>query len=293
LVRLAALALLAALAISVHEPFAKTVHGAEPNTLTPEQVAEGWINLFDGETLFGWQPTSDANWNVANGEIRVSAGNQGWLMTTSDFADYELHVEFKAPATTNSGVFLNTPLTPKDPSTDCFEFNIAPRDNPFPTGSFVGRVKVDYSAPAPGRTPETLDVWDGEWHNFEVTMARDVLRWTVDETPWAQPGVGFVLGTSPGDWPQRSTDRGRIGLQFREGEVAFRSIRLKPLGLAPMVVSEKLEGWRTDELRDSKFTLQKSSGSLSPEGRAGGRSGYQRSTPLPNPPPQGEGTGGY
>ena len=62
-------------------------------------------------------------------------------MTTVDFADYELHVEFKAPATTNSGIFLRTPLEPKDPAKDCYELNIAPQDNPFPTGSLVGRIK--------------------------------------------------------------------------------------------------------------------------------------------------------
>ena len=45
---------------------------AEPTLLTPEQIADGWISLFDGETLFGWQPTSDADWKVEDGEIRVS-----------------------------------------------------------------------------------------------------------------------------------------------------------------------------------------------------------------------------
>ena len=36
-------------------------------------------------------------------------------MTGAEFANYELHVEFQAPATTNSGIFLRTPLKPTDP----------------------------------------------------------------------------------------------------------------------------------------------------------------------------------
>ena len=34
------------------------------NRLTEQQIQNGWISLFDGETLFGWQPTSDVDWRV-------------------------------------------------------------------------------------------------------------------------------------------------------------------------------------------------------------------------------------
>ncbi|MCH2594887.1 MAG: DUF1080 domain-containing protein [Pirellulales bacterium] len=42
---------------------------AVENRLTPEQIAAGWISLFDGETLFGWKPTSDVDWQVREGAI--------------------------------------------------------------------------------------------------------------------------------------------------------------------------------------------------------------------------------
>ena len=70
------------------------------------------------------------------------ATKPGFLMTTTEWADYELHVEFQAPPQTNSGIFLRTPLKPTNPASDCYELNIAPPDNPFPTGSFVGRQKA-------------------------------------------------------------------------------------------------------------------------------------------------------
>ena len=28
---------------------------AKPNTLTPKEIAGGWISIFDGETTFGWK----------------------------------------------------------------------------------------------------------------------------------------------------------------------------------------------------------------------------------------------
>jgi hypothetical protein len=49
--------------------------------------------------------------------------------------------------------------------------------------------------------------------------------------------------------------RGRIGLQFREGPVAFRNIRLKPLGLQPMLNGKDLAGWNDDQKKTSTFAV--------------------------------------
>ena len=70
---------------------------AEPKLLPQKLLDEGWISLFDGETLYGWQPTGEAKWEVVDGEIRTDGEKPGFLMTTTEWADYELHVEFKAP----------------------------------------------------------------------------------------------------------------------------------------------------------------------------------------------------
>ena len=55
---------------------------AEPNRLTPEELAQGWLLLFDGESLFGWKAASEANWAVEGGVISVSEGDKGLLVTT-------------------------------------------------------------------------------------------------------------------------------------------------------------------------------------------------------------------
>ena len=81
----------------------------EHNTLTEEELADGWILLFDGETNFGWEAAGEANWRVADGVISVSEGEQGLLCTTSEFGDYRLKVDFRSAEGTNSGVFLRTP----------------------------------------------------------------------------------------------------------------------------------------------------------------------------------------
>ena len=79
------------------ETEAKTASAKQPPkpVLSAEEIADGWIQLFDGESLFGWKPNSDVNWSVADGVITADKGTKpGLLLTSVPFADYELHCDF-------------------------------------------------------------------------------------------------------------------------------------------------------------------------------------------------------
>ena len=208
----------------------------QPNTLSPAELDAGWILLFDGQTDYGWKATSKANWKVADGVISVSEGAMGLLRTTSEFGDFELKVDFRNPAGTNSGVFLRTPAEPKDPATDCYELNIAAEAvSPFPTGSFVKRKKA-LDTPVSDRW-RSFDV-KAEGGHFTVAVdGRQVLDY-VDPKP---------LG------------RGAIGLQYNTGAVEFRNVKLKPLGLKSLFNGRDLTGWKT-------FAGKSSVVSVTPEG---------------------------
>lgn len=206
---------------------------AQHNQLSKDELAEGWILLFDGETTFGWKAESKANWEVKEGEIRVSEGEPGLLRTTSQFADYELKVDFKATKTSNSGIFLRTaPAVQKEAlTTQCYELNIAPPDNPFPTGSLVMRKKA-------------ADVSESEtWRTFHVVAEGAKLTVKLD-------GEEVLAYTDP-----KPLGRGFIGLQLNSGAVAFRNIKLKPLSLAPIFNGKDLQGWKTYPDMASKFTV--------------------------------------
>ena len=204
----------------------------EPNTLTADEIQEGWILLFDGETLYGWEAATKANWSVNEGIVSASEGDPGLLNTTSDFADYELRADFRFPDTTNSGIFLRTPVKPQDPAADCYELNIATETvSPFPTGSFVKRQK--------GRVPE----YKSDWQTFDVTAQ----------------GGHFVVKVD-GDMTLDYTDpkpvpRGRIGLQFNKGKVEFRNIKLRPLGLKSLFNGKDLAGWKVLPGKKSLFAV--------------------------------------
>ncbi len=204
----------------------------EPNRLTEAELADGWILLFDGETTFGWQPASKANWQVAGGVISVSEGDPGLLCTTSSFADFVLKVDFRNPKGTNSGVFLRTAKVPKDPAADCYELNIADRSiSPFPTGSFVARQKTEG------------DYDSTDWRSYEVTAVGGHFVVKLD-------GAVVLDYTDP-----KPLASGPIGLQLNKGAVEFRNVKLKPLGLESLFNGQDLAGWNVFPDKKSVFSV--------------------------------------
>ncbi|MGL1133781.1 3-keto-disaccharide hydrolase, partial [Vibrio parahaemolyticus] len=60
-----------------------------------------------GNTLAGWKASSAATnqWQVING-VLTSPKSGVNLITEEQFEDFKLHVEFRYPAGSNSGVYL-------------------------------------------------------------------------------------------------------------------------------------------------------------------------------------------
>lgn len=212
---------------------AATSAAEPPALLTPEELKEGWISLFDGQLLFGWKAHSDADWKVENGAIVVTAGKPGLLCTTVRFDNYVLKADFRAAKGTNSGIFLRTPQVPAkdDITTKCYELNIAPSDNPFPTGSLVGRKKYGDAGEA------------GGWQAFEATVDGPKVLIKLD-------GKEILTYDDPHPAPS-----GYIGLQLNSGKCEFRNIKLQPLGLKSIFNGHDLAGWKHPPQSKSKFSV--------------------------------------
>jgi hypothetical protein len=206
-----------------------------PTMLAAEELKAGWISLFDGQTLFGWKAYSDADWKVEKGAIVVSSGEPGLLCTTVRFDNYVLKADFRAAKGTNSGLFLRTAQVPamQDITTKCYELNIAPPDNPFPTGSLVGRKKY-------GGAGET-----DTWRTFEATVDGPTVVIKLD-------GKEVLSYEDP-----HPTGSGYIGLQLNSGKCEFKNIKLQPLGLKSIFNGQDLTGWKDPPGSLSKFTVTK------------------------------------
>src|SRR5689334_18637889 len=84
--------LAAAALLAVASPaFADEKDKPKPNALTPKEIADGWILLFDGETTFGW--TIDGPSEVKNGVWHLGGNKAAKARFTTTFADYDAVIE--------------------------------------------------------------------------------------------------------------------------------------------------------------------------------------------------------
>ncbi len=74
----------------------------KPNTLTPKEVAEGWILLFDGETTFGWKAEGESD---RTGRLLSVGGDKGGsTSTTATFGPGLLRLTYRQLGRGEAGV---------------------------------------------------------------------------------------------------------------------------------------------------------------------------------------------
>ncbi len=230
--------------------FAVDAAGLLAGALPEAELKEGWVNLFDGQSLFGWFIYGKANWRVEEGSIKVDRGEKSFLCTNLQLADYELSVDFRGDANTNSGVFLRTLLSPQDVTMDCIELNIAPPENPFPTGSLVQRKKL-----------ETADLGNFDptaWHTFHVRMDGDQVTVSLD-------GKQMLEYTD-----DSGLEKGHISLQHNEGRIEFKNVRLRPLAAKSLKLDDSWEEDWTKSAKDgAEFNVEPTKAGLKVTGGLG------------------------
>ena len=205
-----------------------SVFGAD-NILTPEEKAQGWILLFDGKSLNGWDsagtpgaakqgtapavgsnpracstllpvPSGASHWEVVDGLLVPCGDPAGYLTSKKDFKDFILDVDFRTADDTNSGVFIRSPN-----GTGGYEVQIwKAQPQGYNTGSIVGAAKTD------GEYKFIPD----QWNHYEITADGDHL-------------VVVLNGTKTLDIHDSKFSDGRIRLQYQKFPIEFKNIKLK------------------------------------------------------------------
>lgn len=79
--------------------------------LSDEEAAQGWFLLFNTKTFEGWRgfkkPDVPKGWSVSEkGELFLHGAGGGDIMTTEQFLDFELSLEWKISPKGNSGIMF-------------------------------------------------------------------------------------------------------------------------------------------------------------------------------------------
>jgi len=194
--------------------------------LSAEEQAEGFLLLFDGKSLDGWQGDL-TGYVVENGKL-VCTEKGRFIYTDRDYSDFVLRLQYKIPPGGNNGIIIRAPLE-GNPSYAGMEVQIlddyaAKWANLKPeqyNGSIYGAVAAKRGHLKPA----------GEWNDIEIYAKGHHIRVTLNGAVIVDADVS-QLGEKSIHGQQLTGLRrltGRIGFAGHGDRVEFQNIRIKEL----------------------------------------------------------------
>lgn len=225
-----------------------------PNSLTEQERRKGWRLLWDGKTSDGWRSGNspsfpEEGWVINDGVLTVqeSGGREsaafGDIITTEEFSDFELQLEFKITEGANSGIkyFVDPELNQEGGSEIGLEYQILDDEgHPDAKAGIAGNrtlASLYDLIPAVNLSVEGYSKrfkGVGTWNRARiVSRGNKVEHWLNGfklveyerKTPMFR---ALVASSKYKDWPGFGEwTKGHILLQDHGNEVSFRSIKIR------------------------------------------------------------------
>tara|TARA_R110002049_G_scaffold3795_3_gene27544 strand:+ start:82669 stop:85506 length:2838 start_codon:yes stop_codon:yes gene_type:complete len=224
------------------------VNSQQPNRLTQAEKQEGWQLLFDGKTFTGLKMLTGDGWEIKDGALKAQIGSehgQKDIITQQRFGNFELVFEFKISNKTNSGV------------------KYAVTDNyPGQEGKYLGLEyqildNVNFEYPERGELRTLASLYDlipaetnrnmkpGKWHTSKIVVnGNHIEHWlngkkVVDYDRSSERFKALVQVSKYKDLKNfGQATEGHILFQNEGSDIAFRSIKIKPLETSLVFPSE-------------------------------------------------------
>ena len=167
------------------------------------------IRLFNGRDLAGWHAMGANQWKAENG-ILFSPKSGSNLVTDERFTDFKLHIEFRYPKESNSGVYLRG------------RYEVQVMDS---TGGepWVGGLGAVYGFIVPS---EEVAKEAGTWQSYDITLiGRMVTVVANSKTIICNREIPGITG---GALDSKEGEPGPIYLQGDHGPIEYRNIVLTP-----------------------------------------------------------------
>lgn len=167
------------------------------------------VKLTEGNTLKGWHAAGTNQWTIQNGVLKSEKSGAN-LITDEKYDDFKLHVEFRIPKGSNSGVYLR----------GRYEVQVTDGKGLEPSAGELGGV-YGFISPSEMAAKEP-----GEWQSFDVILIGRMITLDVNGkrviTNQEIPGItGGALDSNEGE-------PGPLYIQGDHGPVEYRNIVITP-----------------------------------------------------------------
>ncbi len=238
----------------------------KPNTLTSKEKADGWVLLFDGQTMNGWRDFNGTSltgpWEVQDGTIWTDGegddGN-GYIVTDREYANFDLKWEWKIARGGNSGMIYHAVEGPqyKVPYVTGPEYQIIDDDNWEEVNGYPlepwQRCAVDYAMYVPDFETRILKP-AGQWNQSEIIFDNGHVTYllngkvTVEFDAWTPDWYARKDAGKWGHAPEYGLSRtGHICIQDHGYPAWFRNLKIKELPTKPiekdLFNGKDLTGW--------------------------------------------------
>src|SRR5258708_14883975 len=202
------------------------VLGARPSSgkeasLTQAEIKDGWVLLFDGESMFGLSQEGQLTWRASDGALLADGSGAGYIRTTSPFSDFVLKMDVRLPnSASEAALYLRT--KGGFPTDNGYQVLLGDGNPNWPAGSVLPRFKAKAVHPQAG-----------QWHSLEIDADGEHVTVLLDQKTVVEAKDSSVRA-------------GYIGFKVGSGAVLeVRNIKLKPINTIALFNGSDLAGWKT------------------------------------------------